>query len=170
MLVRASVGALLMLLLSMAACTNGGDPGSAADRDPGAQPAAEIKPALTSLANTSLRFNGVYHNAQGRHHYFLRFFPEGNVVLINGPDTSSGQSLLRGLLKADTPNDPVQGIHNVPVEQRNDSLFFVTRPMRGEIDYSGVVIQGDSVRFLRYSHINGKRFLYTYAFEADPGS
>ncbi len=145
------------------------EPPPAATTDTG-KAATPAGAALTPLTSTALRFDGAYRHTQGNMHNILRFFPEGNVVLITGTDTTTLQRRLRARLLQDTPTNGALGLHNVPVLQRNDSLLFVTRPMKGEIDYSGVVLGPDSIRFLKHSHINGKRAILTYLFEADPAS
>lgn len=117
------------------------------------------------LNNTGLQFNGTYQESLGNVIYFMRFFPEGNVVMVNGP--SKDKENLRRMLVKDALTNGDIGFHNVPVRFRNDSLVFSTFPRKGEISYNGVVASPDTVRLLKYSHINGRKLLVDLVFEAD---
>ena len=55
-----------------------------------------------------------------------------------------------------------------PVIYARDSIFLVTKPERGNIDYRGNVTNDSTLRFERYSHINGDRRIKEYFFRADP--
>lgn len=125
---------------------------------------------LVPLTNTPLRYDGFYRTSIGTTHYGLRFFPEGNVVLANGNDTTPDLSQLRSFLRNDTRNGLRPGLYNVPVIQNGDSLYFVTPTDRGNIDYRGIALGPDSLRFFKYSHINGQRAIGTYTFQKDPAS
>lgn len=118
------------------------------------------------LAGTSLRFDGYYMEQRGQLLYLVRFFPEGKAVLVNG--TEDLHEELPGLLVRDAKGDPSMGYYNVPVQLRNDSLFFTTKPEKGTIDYSGIVVDGERVRLLRHSNINGTEQLKEYLFTQDP--
>lgn len=153
----------ILLVIGLAGC--GGD--QAVEQ----QPAGDVyRRDLTPLTNTALRFDGCYHFAQGRNHYLLRFFPEGNVVLIAGTDSMPDQRNLRVYLRRDALNNTMDGLHNAPVIQQDDSLYFVTPTERGNIDYRGKILGADSVRFYKYSHITGSQLYNTYRFEPDAGS
>lgn len=119
----------------------------------------------TELASLPLRFNGHYRTDNGEVIRLMRFFPEGNVVLING--TKDVEKGLHQYLVKETRGNPGMGLHNVPVTVRADSLFFTVRPERGEIDFAGKVMTSTLLRFERYSHINGKRDLFEYIFYPD---
>lgn len=125
---------------------------------------------LTALTNTPLRYDGFYRSSMGSTHYALRFFPEGNVVLANGNDTTPDLSEIRAYLVNTVRNGLRPGLYNVPVIQQGDSLYFVTPTERGNIDYRGVAYGADSVRFYKYSHINAQHAVLTYRFQADSGS
>lgn len=118
---------------------------------------------LHSLENSGLRFDGVYTHISGGIYYYMRFFPRGNVVLIAGRKEDNGQLDLRSLLREDAQSG-VNNLHNVPVVQRNDSLFFTTMAPRGAITYAGVA-EGDTVRFLKHSRVTHKQAVLAYGFE-----
>lgn len=118
------------------------------------------------LAGSGLRFDGYYMEQRGKLLYLVRFFPEGKAVLVNGTDDLLGE--LPALLVRDAKGDPTMGYYNVPVQLRNDSLFFTTTPEKGTIDYSGIVVDKERVRFLRKSNINGSEQLKEYLFAQDP--
>ena len=100
-----------------------------------------------------LRFNGYYRNQIGDLLYLIRFFPEGRVVLVNG--NKQGEADLPKFLIRETQGNPSIGLYNVMPEVRGDSIYFVTRPEKGEISYRGKVMNGSLVRFHRHSHITG---------------
>ncbi|MBK9177303.1 MAG: hypothetical protein IPM46_13415 [Flavobacteriales bacterium] len=112
-----------------------------------------------------IRYDGHYRHEAGGLRYLLRFYPEGRVVTVNG--TKEVEATLPKFLTRDTQGNPSMGLYNVPVEVRSDSLFFITRPMKGEISYRGKVTSDRTVRFIRYSHINGKTFDFVYTFRSD---
>lgn len=120
---------------------------------------------LTPLTGSDLRYDGVYHTSTGDIQYYMRFFERGNVALVTGPETPKDSVHIADFL-TESVQSGWNNVHNVPVERRNDSLFFQTMAVNGAITYAGVVA-GDSVRFLKVSHINGKRAVVTYAFEPD---
>lgn len=113
----------------------------------------------------SVRFDGVYVQKDKSIHYFMRFFPRGNVALIAGPEREGSNMSIRNLLTEDVQSGQ-NNAHNTPVEQRDDSLFFRTMTIKGAIRYAGVV-HGDTARFLKVSDINGRRAVITYVFEKD---
>jgi hypothetical protein len=117
------------------------------------------------LVGTGLRFDGYYLEVRGGLLYLIRFFPEGKAVLVNG--TSDLRDQLPPLLVPTAKGDPAMGYYNVPVELRNDSLFFTTTPEKGTIDYSGTVVNDTLVRFLRHSNINGSEQTKEYVFQPD---
>lgn len=119
---------------------------------------------LTPITGT-VRFNGVYVQKDKSIHYFMRFFPRGNVALIAGPEREGSNMSIRNLLTEDVQSGQ-NNAHNTPVEQRGDSLFFRTMTIKGAIRYAGVV-HGDTARFLKVSDINGRRAMVTYVFEQD---
>ena len=121
--------------------------------------------AIGPLVGTGLRFDGYYRNQVGDLIYLLRFFPEGRVVTVNG--TTQVEKDLPKFLVRETKGNPGLGLHNVPVAVSGDSLVFVTRPEKGEIEYRGAVRSGSMVRFLRHSHITGTRQLMEYVFYPD---
>lgn len=131
-------------------------------------PAADTPTALTTkgaLEGTGLRFDGYYVHRVGDLFYLIRFFPEGRVVTVNG--TKEVQKDLPAYLVRETRGNPGLGLHNVPVTVKDDSLLFVTRPEKGEIEYRGAVVSGSMVRFIRHSHITGTRQLMEYIFHLD---
>lgn len=112
-----------------------------------------------------LRFNGYYRNHIGDLLYLIRFFPEGRVVSVNG--TSDVEKDLPKYLIRETQGNPTMGLYNVPVQVVGDSMVFITRPEKGEIEYRGAVVSSSMVRFVRHSHITGTRQLMEYVFYPD---
>lgn len=117
------------------------------------------------LEGTGLRFDGYYRHNVGNLIYLIRFFPEGRVVSVNG--TKEVEKDLPAYLVRGTRGNPGLGLHNVPVSVVGDSLVFITRPEKGEIEYRGVVVSDSMVRFLRHSHITGTRHMMEYQFHPD---
>lgn len=122
-------------------------------------------PTKSPLDGTGLRFDGHYRNQIGDLIYLIKFFPEGRVVTVNG--TKEVEKDLPAYLVRETRGNPGLGLHNVPVKVAGDSLIFVTRPEKGEIEYRGAVVSGSMVRFVRHSHITGTRQLMEYVFQPD---
>lgn len=112
-----------------------------------------------------LRFDGYYRNQVGDLLYLIRFFPEGRVVSVNG--TTQVEKDLPLYLVRETRGNPGMGLHNVPVSVIGDSLVFITRPEKGEIEYRGKVESSSMVRFVRNSHITGTKQLMEYIFYPD---
>jgi hypothetical protein len=112
-----------------------------------------------------VRYDGHYRCERGSLRYLLRFFPEGRVVLVNG--TKDVEATLPDFLIRETKGDPSIGLHNVMATVKEDSIFFVTKPMRGEISYRGKVTANDRVHFFRHSHITGADFDMEYLFISD---
>jgi len=120
---------------------------------------------LVPLTGSGLRFDGVYRFDLGNIHYYMRFFERGSAAFVGGSERNDGE--LADLLTIDVQSG-WNSIHNCPVEQRNDSLFIRSVGLKGVINYSGEVhANGDSVRFLRASEINGVRQIFRYAFVPD---
>lgn len=145
---------------------------SSSDEKTSADPVATPTPVTVEtgdpLNTTGLRFDGPYRLLLGGTVYFMRFYPEGNVVMVGGPQ--SGSVGLAGMLEQNVASRVEEGLHNVPVSYRNDSLFFVTHPVKGDITYAGVVLSPDTVRLLKHSLINGKKGVFDYVFQADPAA
>lgn len=158
-------------MLFLVACSHEAPPASAPV--PEAPPApVEVAPAedadyvvLHSLTGSGLKFDGVYHTTEGPIHYFMRFFERGNVVLVAGQQKPDDPVDLKTLLTEDAKSGR-NNVHNTPVTQRNDSLFFTTMATRGAITYAGVV-EGDSVRFHKHSKATGKQGIVSYRFLPD---
>lgn len=112
-----------------------------------------------------LRYDGHYRCDRGDLRYLMRFWPEGRVVLVNG--TKQIESTLPAFLTRDTKGNPAMGLYNVMARVEGDSLYFVTRPEKGEISYRGRVESASRVHFHRYSHITGKHFDMDYLFVPD---
>ncbi len=87
------------------------------------------------------------------------------VVTINGAKQMEGT--LHEFLQRDTQGNPDMGLHNTMAQVRGDSIFFTTRPRRGEISHRGKVMGDGTVRFIRHSHINGKDLDFTFTFMTD---
>lgn len=157
-------------ILLLAACGSKTDNGDQASTTPQAPAQTSgFQPATgDALTGTQLRFDGYYKHTMGNINYLMRFFEEGHVVLVNGPE-EDGSELHKFLVK-ETQGNPGIGLHNVPVTLRNDSLFFVTKPGSGEIFYSGVVLMPEAVRFMKYSNITGKRAVQDYGYVPLGGS
>lgn len=120
---------------------------------------------LVPLTGTGLRFDGAYRCSVGDLRYYMRFFERGSAAFVGGTEKYPGQ--LAGLLTIDVKSGWNQ-VHNCPVAQRNDSLFIRSVGMKGVITYAGDVrANGDSVRFLRHSEINGSNQLMPYVFVPD---
>ncbi len=121
---------------------------------------------LVPLTGSGVRFDGVYHYADGKLQYYMRFFERGSAAFVGGMENKPGE--LATLLTIDVPSGWNQ-VHNCPVVQRNDSLFIRSVGVRGVINYLGEVrANGDSVRFIKASEITGTRFLAAYGFIPDP--
>jgi hypothetical protein len=121
---------------------------------------------LHSLAGSGIKFNGVYDaHTGGDIHYLMRFFERGNVALVAGRQRADDRVDLRTLLTEDAKSGK-ENLHNVPVEQRGDSLYFTTMATRGAILYAGAV-DGDSLRFHKYSKVTGKKAVVAYGFVPD---
>lgn len=112
-----------------------------------------------------LRYDGYYKNNVSDLQYLIRFFPEGRVVSVNG--TKDVEKDLPSYLIRETRGNPALGLHNVPVSVVGDSIVFITRPEKGEIEYRGVVVSSSMVRLVRHSHITGSRQLMDYIFYPD---
>jgi hypothetical protein len=115
-----------------------------------------------------IRYDGHYREQRSEALYLMRFFPEGRIVMING--TADVDSILHKFLVPETKGDPALGLYNVMPRVVGDSIFFTTRPEKGEIDYAGAFEGNELVRFKRYSHITGVRQLMEYEFRADGAS
>ena len=139
----------------------GGNAGKPVDPGEASQAAVINGP----LAGLPIRFDGHYRTESGDVIRLMRYFPEGRVVLING--TRELEADLHKFLIRETKGDPSIGLHNVPVEARGDSLFFVIHPEKGDIDFRGRISSGSSLSFERYSHINGHRERMEYIFQPD---
>lgn len=120
---------------------------------------------LHSLAGSGLKFHGVYDMPSGNVHYFMRFFERGNVALVAGRQEPDDPNDLRSMLTENVQSGKAN-IHNVPVTLRGDSLFFSTMANRGAITYAGVV-DGDTLRFIKYSKATGKRGVVNYGYVPD---
>ncbi len=165
----------LFAVLLFAACSNDTKPENAAPQPEQVAPAPDVEappaPAaansveLHTLAGSGLKFNGVYDSPTGNIHYFMRFFERGNVTLVAGQQKDGDRVDLRTYLTENVKSGE-NNVHNTPVVQRNDSLFFSTMATRGAITYAGVV-DGDSLRFIKHSKATGKRAVVTYGFIPD---
>jgi len=120
---------------------------------------------LITLTGTGIKFDGAYRCIVGDLKYYMRFFERGSAAFVGGTEKYPGQ--LASLLTIDVKSGWNQ-VHNCPVQQRNDSLFIRSVGLKGVINYLGDVrANGDSVRFLRVSQINGSRQIMGYAFVPD---
>ena len=151
-----------VLLTALGACT---DPGDGQTKDNDQQPVVPA-PVTGAFKGLPLHYDGYYRYDVGEVIYLIRFFPEGRAVLING--TKDVEADLPKFLVRDTQGNPGMGLYNVMPEVRGDSLFFTTHPEKGEIDYSGNVVDGSLVRLYRYSHITGSKQSMEYIFYPDP--
>ncbi len=123
--------------------------------------AKEIEP----FQGLGIRHDGHYKNEDRGVVYLIRFFDNGNAVLINGrSDVAEG---LSQYLVKDALGDPAIGWYNVPVTVKEDSIFFKTYPTKGEIEYRGNVPSTSTVRLLRHSHITGTQEIKDYIFQPD---
>ncbi len=136
--------------------------------DPAQQEVAlePINDVTVPLPNTVVRTDGYYREDVGGLVYMIRFFREGNAVLING--SAQIADSLPPLLTPNAVGNTEMGWYNVPVSYEGDSIFLVTKPVRGNIDYRGNVTNDSTIRFERYSHINGDRRIKEYFFRTDP--
>ncbi|MCB0792114.1 MAG: hypothetical protein H6595_01140 [Flavobacteriales bacterium] len=157
-------------LLLATSCTGpgkeeGADSGTAAEPEAKAAPARKAAPDLTPIVEGFLRFDGVYHAQNGQVDYFIRFFPQGNAVMLAGfPDAKVD---LRSGLKPDMPEGFSNG-HNVPVRIEGDSILFSTSNMKGDISYHGFRTDPEHINFRKHSHINGREAEMEYVFESYP--
>lgn len=123
---------------------------------------------LKPITLQGLRFDGVYMMVDGKLHYYLRFFERGNVALVGGPENEDHFDSTPSIRTYLTENvqSGWNNVHNTPVEQRNDSLFFRTMTMKGAITYA-CALRSDTLRVLKASQVNGHRALLDYHFAAD---
>jgi hypothetical protein len=134
-------------------------------------PAGTMAPDATNVPVTGpfvglpLRYDGYYKNSINDLQYLIRFFPEGRVVSVNG--TKDVEKDLPSYLIRETRGNPALGLHNVPVSVVGDSIVFITRPEKGEIEYRGTVVSSSMVRLVRHSHITGSKQLMDYIFYPD---
>ncbi len=150
-----SIPFLVLTMLVVACKPEGGD-----------QAVAVVTPKETGpFAGLGLRYDGHYRDARGEVLYLIRFFPEGRAVLVNG--IKDVEADLPKFLIRETQGNPSMGLYNVMVDVRKDSMFFVTRPEKGEISYRGKVADASLVRFHRHSHITGKDNEMEYIFYPD---
>lgn len=126
---------------------------------------ADVPAAPGPFDGLGLRYDGHYRCERGSLRYLMRFFPEGRVVMVGG--TKDVEATLPDFLIRDTKGDPSIGLHNVMAEVRNDSIFMVTKPLRGEISYAGKVMNPTRVHFFRHSHITGADYDMDYDFVPD---
>ena len=141
---------------------------------PAAQPAEQVTgttsagPDFTGPSpfdGLGLRYDGYYKSNRGSIFYLVRFFPEGRAVLINGMKDMEKQLPL--FLTRDTQGNPDMGLYNIMADVRGDSIFFTTKPLKGEIDYSGKLMDPGMLRLHRHSHINGMQYDMEYRFMQD---
>ena len=129
-------------------------PGGSAAKTGGEEAAPTAEVINGPLSGLPIRFDGHYRTESG-----------DVIRLING--TRELEADLHKFLIRETKGDPSIGLHNVPVEVKGDSLFFVVHPEKGDIDFLGKVSSGSSLSFERYSHINGHRERMEYIFHPD---
>lgn len=159
---------LLLATALLTACTGAPEPAPAppAPAPAAADTAGTVR--LTPLSGSGLRFDGVYHTNSSNLHYYMRFFERGNVALVAGHQSPTDTIHLAALLSENVQSG-WNNVHNVPVTLRNDSILFQTMSVNGAITYAGK-LDGDTVRFLKASRINGKRAIVAYGFEPDGAS
>ena len=165
----------LFAVLLFTACTNDAPPEQATPlseqeppiqvEEPSPAPAPANVVELHTLAGSGLKYNGVYDHTSGNIHYFIRFFERGNAALVAGQQEPGDPVDIRRYLTENAKSGE-NNVHNVPVTQRNDSLFFSTMATLGAITYAGVV-DGDSLRFVKHSKATGKKAVVTYWFIPD---
>ncbi len=112
-----------------------------------------------------VRTDGVYAATMGGVGYVMRFFPDGFVM--NTAGMANDRDGLKPLLVPTTPTGGNSSVHRSPVLVKGDSVLFVTQGMKGNIAYFGLRLGTDSIRFRKYSHINGSEATLTYFFEVD---
>lgn len=156
-----AVIALLLCALAYRTITRP-EPARPAGSENGAQPPVEEEGPFKGLG---LRYDGHYICERGNLRYLLRFFPGGRVVTVNG--TKEVETTLPKFLTRDTQGNPAMGLYNVIADVRGDSIFFITRPEKGEISYRGKLMNDSTVHFFRHSHITGKDFDFDYRFRSD---
>lgn len=133
--------------------------------DPQKTPSSQEQPARPGpFSGLAMRFDGYYMATNDGVMYMVRFFPEGNAVLINGMGDGPGE--LPARLVRDAVPDPLVGYYNVLVEVDGDSLFFTTTPRRGEIYYRGAFTDANTLHLHRHSEITGRKEMLEYVFTA----
>lgn len=162
---------LLLSLSLLVACT--GDDTTTTEPTTGTETQQAVPPAapaeaLAPLPEGSLRVDGVYRARLGGVGYVMRFYPEGFVM--NTAGMAKEADGLKDLLVPSTPTGGNSAVHRSAVRVQGDSVLFTTRGMKGEIDYQGLRLGTDSIRFRKYSHINGRDVTLTYFFEPDGSS
>jgi hypothetical protein len=133
-----------------------------------AKPAAQATASIGALQGTGIRADGYYICERGNLRYLMRFFPEGNVVTINGMKDMEAE--LPKFLTPSTKGNPAMGLHNSAYTVQGDSVRFVTRPERGEISYRGKAESPELLRMHRHSHITGVDYDMDYRFRPDASS
>ncbi|MBV6406224.1 MAG: hypothetical protein IT228_05525 [Flavobacteriales bacterium] len=164
---RRPIPLALLAAVLLFACTSGNDAGDPppAPAAPGTVTQGPADPGATPLPEGIVRTDGVYNATMGGVAYVMRFFPDGHVM--NTAGMVSDRAGLKPLLVPSTPTDGRSSVHRSPVLIKGDSVLFVTQGMKGEIAYFGLRLGTDSIRFRKYSHINGREATLTYFFEAD---
>ncbi len=155
---------LLVIAALVLGCGGGNEAGGHAQgSEP--PPAAQVTP----------RLDGVYTAEMGGVTYMMRFFRDGQVMNTAAltrdatPDAKGKARVdLRGLLVPSTPTGGNSTVMRSPVHLSCDSVLFTTRNARTEIDYRGLMLGWDSIRFHKYSHLNGNAVTLTFRFQPDP--
>ena len=120
----------------------------------------------TQSGQNGLRSDGYYESHHGKVIYLARFFTDGNVALVGGMEDGYAQMVTYLSSKGPSMND---NVHYVPFDlHANDSLFFHTKSLKGEIEYFAFSGADDTLRVLKHSHINGKQMVLAYGFIPDP--
>jgi hypothetical protein len=125
---------------------------------------------LVPITGSGIRTDGWYYYSTGKGtdglKYYMRFFERGNVALVGGPEKQHGEL---GKMLSENVQSGWNQVHNTPVILRNDSIIFRTMSIKGAINYAGVLYaNGDSLRFLKSSEVNGQRMIVEYGFEPAP--
>ncbi|MCB0795097.1 MAG: hypothetical protein KDB88_10200 [Flavobacteriales bacterium] len=115
-----------------------------------------------ALPENFVRTDGIYHSSFGKVQYYMRFYPDGNVILAGG--MADSKPTVPELIDA-ARMKPVPNVHSVFCRIEGDSILFVTQALKGQIDYHGHRDSPEQLSFKKVSHINGRQMELVYAFE-----
>jgi hypothetical protein len=103
----------------------------------------------------SVKVDGVYQHKEGGNAYYLRFFPDGEVISVTS--TGTPKEIAKWFNKSSDAVSKGQYTISGP------HIKFSSADADGTVDYEGE-IKGDELLLKTYSHINGYRGSEEYKF------